>query len=432
MEQLSYPDTYYAATRVYHDERPSLQGVQHCRVCVIGGGFAGIMTAFGLVERGWREVILLEKNRLGWGCSGRNGGFVFGGYSLDCASLARQAGQQKAKSLYQLTVDAVQLIRRRITQYQIDCQPVFGGVLLANWFKDNGVLNKTQSFMRDAMGVDWPLIDGETLRAEHIRSQRYSGALIEPYAFHFHPLNYALGMAKTAAQWGVQFFEQTPALDIETTPNGYCIRTPAGEVHAEQVVVTGGGYFEGFMPPISRTVLPVATYVMTTEPLGARIRELLPTEAAVYDTRFAFDYYRRLPDDRLLWGGRISVFEPDAQRLKSLLRRDLARVFPELRDAAISHVWSGWMGYSRHKMPEIGQWKPGFWHLVGFGGHGVAPTTLGAELVATAITQNDRRYQAFAAWPLVWAGGPVLGRAAAQLTYWWYELKDWLKERLER
>src|SRR3984885_8760842 len=127
--------SFYEAT-VVRPERASLSGKRAADVCIIGGGLAGLSTALGLVERGVREVVVLEANQVGYGASGRNGGFVFGGYSLDCADLLKILGPSKARELYALTTDAVDLMRARIQRYAISCDVTDAGVILANWFDE--------------------------------------------------------------------------------------------------------------------------------------------------------------------------------------------------------------------------------------------------------------------------------------------------------
>jgi glycine/D-amino acid oxidase-like deaminating enzyme len=188
--------------------------------------------------------------------------------------------------------------------------------------------------------------------------------------------------------------------------------------------VSCGGYIDGFHPPLARAVLPISTYVMVTEPLGEKLRDYLREDYAVYDTRFAFDYYRPLPDTRLLWGGRISIRE-QPRDIAELLRSDLVKVFPALADVRVDYAWGGLMGYSRHKMPHIGQLQPGLWYCQSFGGHGVAPTTAGGEIMAAALAEGDTRYQEFADFGPTSTFGPA-GLLGAQLSYWYYELRDWL------
>lgn len=419
--------SYYRAT-VLDLELPVLSGEQRCRVGVVGGGYAGLTTCLGLVERGETDIVLLDAGPIGHGASGRNGGFVFAGYSRAEERLARELAPELARRLYLRTVAAVDLVRRRIRGYAIECEAVDAGVLWANWFRDEGVLRRKQTFLRERFGVVWDWVDGEALRRDHVRSTRYSGALHETNAMHVHPLKMAHGFARAAMQRGVRMHEHSPASAIERRGSGWTVVTPRGRVHCDVLVLACGGYSTPLVARAHRALLPIATYVMVTEPLGARIHELLPTRAAVYDTRFAFDYYRRLGDDRLLWGGRISIRDRDPRAVERLLRRDLVKVFPELADVRVDFAWSGLMGYSPHKMPHIGEIEPGLWTCQGFGGHGVATTSVGGELVAAAIAEGDQGWRDYSRYGLTPAFG-WLGRLGAQVTYSWLQARDWLREK---
>ena len=121
--------SYYRATATPYDAYAPLEGTTHARVAIVGGGYAGLNTALGLAERGVRDVVLLEREHIGFGASGRNGGFVFGGYSLGEQALLDQQGAARARSLFDLTTDAVQRIRRRVVDYAIDCDMVDEGVI---------------------------------------------------------------------------------------------------------------------------------------------------------------------------------------------------------------------------------------------------------------------------------------------------------------
>ena len=198
-------------------------------------------------------------------------------------------------------------------------------------------------------------------------------------------------------------------------------------VDAREVVLACGGYLARLHRRVDAGVLPIATYVMVTEPLGPRLDEVLRTRAAIYDTRFAFDYYRPLPDTRILWGGRISVRDRSPEAVKRLLRRDLLKVYPQLEDVRIDYAWSGLMSYARHQMPQVGKVDEGLWLAQAFGGHGVAPTTFAGELLAAAIAHGDPRWREMADYGLVSALKPA-GFAGAQLSYWWYQARDAWKD----
>jgi gamma-glutamylputrescine oxidase len=421
---------YYDATVGERPHRPALQGAVDAAVCVVGAGFAGLATALGLLERGVRDVVVLESERVAFGASGRNGGFVFGGYSLDCADLLAQLGPQRAKSVYALTRQAVDLIRRRIARHAIDCEAVEGGALLANWFDDESILRRQQQLMAQHFDVHWQFIPRPEL-ADWVRSDRYSAALLEPDAFHFHPLKYALGAAAAVEAMGGRIHEGSKVVAIDAAAGRARVITDGGTVDARHVVICGGGYLARLVPALERAMLPIATYVMATEPLGDALHALVPSRAAIYDTRFAFDYYRKLDDTRLLWGGRISIRDRRPQDIAHFLKDDMLKVFPDLRDARIEHAWGGMMSYARHKMPQIGRLPSGLWYGLGFGGHGVAPTTAAGELIADAIAHGRSLPEGFERYGLPHAFRP-LGLAAAQATDSRLQFKDRLRERQAR
>jgi gamma-glutamylputrescine oxidase len=399
-----------------------LSGRRSANVCIIGGGLAGLSTALGLAERGVADVVVLEAQQVGFGASGRNGGFVFGGYSLDCADLLKALGPARARELYMLTTDAVELMRQRIARYSIDCDASDAGVILANWFDQPARLETQRRLMRDSFDVDWEPLTSAQL-ALQLKTRRYHGGLFERNAFHFHPLKYVLGVAQATAGQGATIHEHSPVIQLKRDGAGFVVSTPQGTLDARHVVMAGGGYARNVYPRVERAVLPIATYVMTTEPLGRRLEEAVDTRAAIYDTRFAFDYYRPLPDTRILWGGRISIRERSPGVIARVLREDMLKVYPQLRGVRIDYAWGGLMSYARHKMPQIGQSADGVWYAAGFGGHGMAPTTVSGELLAAAIAGERPVPDAFATFGLTPAYG-ALGLAAAQLTYTTMQTRD--------
>ena len=431
MKQPPVP-SYYRATATPYGAYAPLQGRQETRIAIVGGGYAGLNTALGLAERGVRDVVLLEREQIGFGASGRNGGFVFAGYSLGEQALLDQLGETRARALFGLTIAAVQRIRERVAKYAIACDAVDEGVIWANWFRDPGVLRRRQQLLADHYGVHWDWLPQEELR-ERVCSDRYYDGLYERNALHLHPLNYAIGLAAAANGQGVRIHEESEVWRLQREGSRWLLSTPQGELVAEQVVLACGGYLAGLRKPIDRAVLPIATYVMATEPLGERLAECLQTRAAVYDTRFAFDYYRPLPDTRLLWGGRISIRHRQPQAVQRLLRHDLSRVFPQLGDAKIDYAWSGLMSYARHQMPQLGRGEgedAGLWWAQAFGGHGLAPTCAAGELLAAAIAEGDEGWRQFADYGLASVHKPF-GLLAAQCSYWWQQARDGFKTRLE-
>jgi gamma-glutamylputrescine oxidase len=422
-----YPNTWYAQTAALPPPRPALAGTVEAEVCVIGGGLAGLNAALGLLERG-RSVALLEARRIAWGASGRNGGFVGSGFSPGMPPIVARIGIDNARALHRLSQAAVDLIRHRMDVHAIACDAVTGpGVVKVWWTDDPGEAQEEIDYMGENFGLELEYWPRERLTAE-LRSGQYHDGWRNPRAFHFHPLKYALGIARIVESAGGRIFEDSPVPRIARRGARWEAIVGDGRVRAQTIVMAGGGYVSGVRWRIASAAQPVATYIMVTEPLGVRMKEAMADAYAVLDSRFDFDYYRPLPDTRLLWGGGITVRQRDPADLAQRMMRRLLKVYPQLAGIRSDFAWSGLMSYARHSMPQVGQLARGVWYAQGFGGHGMGTTTMAGEMLAAAIAQGDDRYRLLAPFSLAWAGGPI-GRAAVQLTYWREQLKDWRKAR---
>jgi gamma-glutamylputrescine oxidase len=422
MTDPDYVDSFYSRTRADDRRWPALSGTVEADTCIVGGGLAGLNLALELAGRG-RRVVVLEAQRVGWGASGRNGGFVGAGYSLGVRRIAERVGMADARRLYGFTVDAVATIRRRIAEFGIACGPVVPGILKAGLAEEGPGLQRDIDYMAENFGVStmehWP---AERLRAV-LATDRYSDAILLKGSVHLHSLNYARGIAAAATAAGAAIHEGSPATGHSLDGAVKEVRTATGAVRAREVVFACGGYIGLLNARLSMASVPVATYVMLTEPLGDRLGQVIGVPHGVSDTRFCNDYYRPLADTRILWGGRVSTFHPPADRIAAALRRDMLAVYPQLADVKVEVAWGGTMGYPRHKMPLIGTLSPGVWYCMGFGGHGMSATTAGAAVVASAIADGDDRYRLFAPFGLAFTGGQ-LARPVAQTIYWGHKMRD--------
>lgn len=416
--------TWYQESINNQQDRPILECSDECEVLIIGAGLAGLSTAVSLLELGLSNIIIIDQDEPGSGASGRNGGFVFGGYSKSGADLIRKLGLKRAKQLYQLSLKGVNLIRERSKKYQIDCDINNGGVVLANWFDDPQSMLDYQQ-IQSQLGQKLDYLSQQELNS-YVCSHRYTDGLFEADAFHFNPLKYCLGLVKVLTNRGVKVFAKTPATHLEQTQNGWCIRTKNGnQIKTKQVVISGGGY-QNKKPhaQIARSVLPISTFVAVTQPLGDVMQELIPGQAAVYDTRFAFDYYRPVAEQRILWGGRVGIRFPETSKIARWMQADLKKVFPQMAEVEMQFAWGGWMSYARHEMPQLGQCKPGLWYAQGFGGHGMATTSIAGELIAEAmLNPGQKGINGFDKFPLSYSFGKA-GQYAAQLLYWFYQMRD--------
>lgn len=420
-----YIDSYYSRTLDDQDPYPSLDSDIETQVCVIGGGLAGLATALGLAERG-KKVVLLEARRIGWGASGRNGGFCLSGYAASMDAVAKKTGLDDARTLFGLTKDALKLIRQRIKKYKIPCDPVDGSVV-ASWFDDPDAVKRKIDYMSTQFGETVEYWPRENTR-EHYVTDRYYEALFFPENFHMHPLRYARGIGGAIAATGGLIFENSPVTAVRHTVSGLMVDTDQGSVKTDHVVFCGSAYAVGGQEKrLVQACLPIATYVMVTEPISPDVlQSAIRAPYAIRDSRYADDYYRPLPDNRLLWGGRISIGRDPADLAKIMLE-DMRKIYPQFRDVKADVSWSGLMGYTVHRMPLIGRLEPGIWYCTNFGGNGVGPTTAGGEVIARAIAENDDAYKLFKPFGFQYTGG-LLGPLVAQAVYRSWELSDWIGE----
>lgn len=422
----TYNNNYYTTTMRHAAQRPALSGNVQADVCIIGGGLAGLSTAWELLSRG-RSVVLLEAARVAWGASGRNGGFVLQGWSEGVSAIERRCGTQTAAALFKLSLEGVDIVRDTIAHHQLQgCAPTTGKLSVVR-YNDGDNLRRQRDRMANEFNFEMEYLDTQAIR-EQLNTDRYFQGLRDSHGFHFHPLNYCLGLAELIDRKGGSIHEHSPMIRVESSAGHHQVITQQGTVDCGHVVYCCGGYGGPEFGQLRRAFLPIATYVVLTEHLGDRLRDVVRTTDAVGDNRRASDYYRIVDGDRLLWGGHITTRNlQDEKRLGQLLTNDILGVYPQLSGLKIEKAWSGLMGYARHKMPHIGPLGSGLWTCTSFGGHGMNTAPIGARVVAEAICGETDRYRLFAAYGLEWNGGPF-GPAAAQTVYAGLKLMDMFQE----
>lgn len=421
-----YADSYYARTRVASARRPALSGSVNVDVAIVGGGLAGLTAAIELVSAG-RTVAILDSQRIGWGASGRNGGFVGPGYATSLAHIARMAGRETAQELYRLSIEGVRIVEENLKVLGPTENGATYGKLSVLRYADASALKARQAQMERDFAYVLEFQDREQVRSM-LCSTKYHEALFDPRAFHFHPLNYALGLAAEIEARKGQIFEGSHVIGSDLVGATKVLRTIGGEVQARYVVFATGGYTDELVPRLRRAMLPIATYVLLTEVAPERIGEIIRVPYAISDNRRAGDYYRLVDGGRrLLWGGRITTRTSEPARLAEMLKATMVSTYPSLAGIGIEVAWSGLMAYARHLMPMIGQINRNVWYCYGFGGHGLNTTAIGGRMVAEGILDTSDRYKLYAPFGLNWAGGPF-GTATAQMTYWTYQAMDFVKE----
>lgn len=418
--------TFYAAMATPAPARPPLAKDIEAEICVIGGGFAGLWAARALAASG-KDVVLLEAGEIAGGASGQNGGFVSAGYSARLSKIVDRVGLDHARELYRLSRDGVGIVRKAMAAdpRAMDAKPGRLHVLRRN--DEVGLADYASMLSRD-FGHELELWNMERVR-NALASNKYYQALHEADAFHLNPLGLARLLAAEIEDRGGRIFEHSAVVEADVGGLRKSVGTEQGRVRAFHVVLAGSSAIGTAFPWLQETILPIRTHVAVTAPLGGELQKTVRYEGAIADTRRAGDYYH-LAGDRLLWGGRISA-RAAPRHPERLIGKDIARVYPQLKNVPIEYAWSGVMGYAIHMMPQIGMVQPGVWVSTAFGGQGLNTSAMAGDIIASAITEQDDRWRLFLPFGLVWNGGKA-GRVIAQAAYWGMQAKDWLDETQTR
>jgi len=423
---LKYPDTYYSSTAITTSERKALTEDITADVCIIGAGIAGLSCALELLENG-KSVIILEKESVAWGASGRNGGLVSPGWAQDLTTLETKLGLEKSKALFDLSLKGVDIIKQNIANYELTNCDLKVGELQAARYPQYNKLKKKMDSLSDNYQYQLTLLETDEVR-DICHTSRYHEGLFSDTAFHFHPLNYCLGLAEIIEQKGGQIFEQTAVLKVSKDADQQLVCTQTSKVICDQVVFCGGGYSGEEIPELYQAFLPISTYMVLTEPLGDLANQLITKAYSIKDDRQAADYYRLVEGDRLLWGSRITTNKnANHQHLSTLLREDMVSVYPQLEDVEITKSWSGLMAYARHKMPIVREHRKGQWICSSFGGHGLNTGTICGGIVAQAICELNDDFEIFSPFGCDWNGG-IFGPIAANVIYKYLRITDRYQE----
>ncbi len=427
MTDTVYPPTYYAASAELPPPCPPLQGRSSADVCIVGAGIAGCSAALALAERGYR-VVLLEAERVGWGASGRSGGQVIHGLAVEQPDLERLAGREAALALWRISLEGLSLLKQRIERYRIACDWVDGHMYTAIKPRQWRSLRVWQDELASRYGYpSTRLLERQELCAL-LGTQRYLGGLYDTNSGHLHPLRYTLGLAQAARAAGVAIYEASRVCGYARTSATVEVSTAAGAVICSHLLFAGNAWLGATVPVLARKLMTIASYIIATEPLGEqRARELIANNAAVCDTNWILDYFRRSSDHRLLFGGRVNYSGVNLRAIAPTTARRMLAVFPQLAGTRIDYAWGCLIDITRNRAPHFGRLEPNVYFLQGFCGHGVALAGIAGELVAEAIAGTAERLDVFARLPhRDFPGGTELRRPLLALAMLWYRLRDLL------
>jgi glycine/D-amino acid oxidase-like deaminating enzyme len=339
-------------------------------VLVIGAGYTGLAAARETAAAG-RRTLVLDAGPLGTGCSSRNGGQVAYSIKPSFNSLQAKFGSDVAFGICREGLDAVAYLRSLATQH-VDC----------NWREDGcffgaHTAKHFEQMAWDAQNQPRGLEQEISIvrRADQhleIASEFYHGGCVYHDDASVDPARLLLSLLRLAQDSGAQVMDRCPVNAIKSIRDGFAVATPRGTIEARQVLLATNGYSGPLSPWHRRRVIPIGSYQIATEALGAdRVRALIPRGRNIVDSRRVVVYFRPSADgERIIFGGRAALAEKDPLACVPRLRRMMGRIFPQLKSVRVSHAWVGWVAYTFDTLPHLGR-HDGIYYCMGYCGQGV-------------------------------------------------------------
>ncbi|WP_339639020.1 FAD-binding oxidoreductase [uncultured Sulfitobacter sp.] len=414
-------------------DRPAQHGDAQADVVIIGGGFTGLNAALHLAQAGVGATVL-EAERVGFGASGRNGGFCcLGGGMLDDATLDRKFGREERLAWRQAEKAAIGQVEDFITTRDVDVdRHSQGETQLAHRPRDFDEMRGKLDYYAENYGVSARLTEKVDLAAEGLNAG-FEGAITVPIGFGLNPRKYVTALAQAAEEAGAMIYHNSPALNVTRRNGAFDVTTPTGRIRAERVIIATNGYSSDDLPPwLSARYMPTQSSVIVTRPLteAELAAQGWTSQQASYDSRHLLHYFRLMPDNRMLFGVRGGLLSNPASEARALrrARADFEAMFPAWRDVETPHGWSGMVCIARNRMPFVGEVpdQPGMFAGLCYHGNGVAMASYSGALLADLVRGKtfERPYPAPMRSPLARFELGRFRRAVMPFAYAGFALSD--------
>ncbi|WP_158853800.1 NAD(P)/FAD-dependent oxidoreductase [Saccharothrix deserti] len=369
---------YWLDTAPQGPDRSRTEIGGHVDVAIVGAGLTGLSAALHLARKG-ADVQVFERETVGWGASGRNGGMATVGLSIGFRDAIARYGVDTAKAYLLTYQDAVDTIEKLVGDEGIDCDFARTGKLnLASKPAHFDGLRKTHEVLSGRLGFETRLVSKGELRSE-IGSDNFHGAMVDAKSAGLHVGKFTKGLAEAAARAGATIHEKAPVEQFRRLGGTkHELVTARGTVQADRVLVATSGYTGRPFRRQQVRIAPVGSFIIVTEPLGKDVcDELLPTRRMASTSKNLLNYFRITPDHRLLFGGRarFTMSNPQSdEKCGRILQKAMAEVFPQLVNARVDYCWGGLVDMSMDRMVHAGE-RDGLFYSLGYSGHGVQMAT---------------------------------------------------------
>ncbi|NVK23496.1 MAG: FAD-binding oxidoreductase [Gammaproteobacteria bacterium] len=406
---------------------PTIENSAQFDVVIVGGGYTGLSCAIHLAKQGVKNIAVLESNHIGFGCSGRNAGFVLPGSGrLGYGELVKRFGKQGALSLHQDYLAGIDLLQELSSAAGSDIERTESGYLKlahsAKWFDK---LKTSADYLQKEFDYDVEIIEQSNFCQHYVDHKKVFGAIRYSNGFGLNPLKLVNGYANYAKSLGVAIFQNASVTDINYG-NDPAVTCNGHKISADKIVMATNGYTPQKMPsPLQNKILPVLTSVIVTEPLTKEqlANSNFRSQQVMMDTRELKYYYRLLPDKRVLFGGRSAITGKQSTHPKYKMRllTELQQSFPALASVNISCDWTGWISVALDQMPHIYH-DNNVYYSTGYCGGGVSFTSIAGKKLADLVVGKSIETPLATALPNF--PFPAFRRLGQTAFYQWGRLKD--------
>jgi glycine/D-amino acid oxidase-like deaminating enzyme len=367
-------------------------------VAILGGGYSGLWTAY-YVLRGnpGLRVAIVEKEIVGFGASGRNGGWCSSKFPVTPGMLSQRFGREAARALMLAMCGAVEEVARVCEEEGIDAQFRKGGLLsLARGAHQLPLIRATaDEYERLGLGDHCRLLSAEEV-AERVRVTNVHGALCTPHNASLHPGRLVRGLARAVERRGGVIYEQTEVTAFEGGAAPRLI-TPGGELRAKMALVLAGEAYLTRLPKLHRALMPMYSLIAITEPLTRAQWTQIGWQngESISSCRYTVDYLTKTAEGRILFGSRGAPYlfgskitnEQDRHSpTHARIQRAVVEWFPMLEGIKFTHVWGGPVGMPRDWMPTASFDRVSRIATArGYTGQGVSTTNLAGRVLASLI-----------------------------------------------